>query len=103
MRKIMQCGKRKDNGEWVNGYFNPPCNICFEEIGDDEVIGAKSVPIWHDYAVIPESVGEYAGIDDKTGKEIFEGHIIKAQDNLITSPFCDGIVGKVIFEECAFL
>lgn len=39
---------------------------------------------------------------DKNGKRIFEGDVVRAQDNLISSPFCDGIIGKIVYDECAF-
>lgn len=79
MREILFRGKRKDNGEWVygdllhpdfygNGYsiedFTKEKNNCFD--------------------VIPETVEQYTGLTDKNGKKIFEGDIIRFDENLYT-------------------
>ena len=67
---------KKIKGEWVQGDFGRPCNIVFETIGDDLVLGQKDVPIYNDYNVIPETVGQYIGIEDRNKKKIFDGDIV---------------------------
>ena len=80
MKEILFRGKRVGNGKWVEGYF-------IRQYGSNEIITADD-EIYH---ITPETVGQYTGLTDKNGTRIFEGDIIKSEQ--------DGMIGVIRFGE----
>lgn len=69
MREILFRAKRKDNGEWVEGL---PC----ERGRDGQITNIRADEDWLFYDIIPETVGQYTGLKDKNGNEIYDGDIV---------------------------
>lgn len=85
MREIKFRGKRADNGEWVygdlmqfynNGHRMNSVAICSTQVDE----------------VLTNTVGQFTGLHDKNGKDIYEGDILSK----------NGYIWGVYFEVGAF-
>lgn len=72
-REIKFRGKRLDNGEWAYGSLIS----CYRFT---DIWWPSSCGHVEKREVAPETVGQYTGMNDRYGKEIYEGDIVKWDD-----------------------
>lgn len=80
--------KRKDNGEWVEGFLYITHKGEYEISRYDEELDTERITS----IVIPETVGQCTELKDKNGKWIFEGDVLGT----------DTVSGFVLYENGCF-
>ena len=98
MREILFKAKRKDNGEWVEGYYQKRFDLDGSE--QHFIFWSKSYTVWEYVEIDFDTLCQYTGLTDKNGEKIWENDILKA--NLDESHPEDITYIKILWNECRF-
>lgn len=95
MRQIKFRGKRIDNGEWIEGYYGESFREISSDIKTSYIVEMNRRPKGHD--IQKNTLGQFTGLTDKNGKEVFEGDICNCNYGYTSDK-----IGVVYYEDGCF-
>lgn len=81
MRERLFKAKRKDNSEWVTGYYVAKYDIDGTLI--HYIFLNKGINVWEFVEIIPETLCQYTCLTDKNGEKIWENDVCKINESSI--------------------
>lgn len=94
MREILFKAKRIDNGEWVEGFYIKRYDLLDNE--EHFIFHTDSYKVWEFAEIVPETLCQFTGLNDKNGKRIWEDDIVTCQTRFGSD------VGRVVFHKGKF-